>query len=117
MLGLALALVACSPDASRGYDLRLVGTGTPEPPAACAALTNATLTSRKGTFTFTPNDGVLIIRGKVAADGSAHGSLIISSPGRQPFTLAIDGLLSRAGFEGIYATPLCRVRVSLHPPA
>ncbi len=81
----------------------------------CSPPASATLTQRGSEFNFAPNDGAIVITGVIGEDSSVNGSLALVGADHKPFTLTLDGTLTRDGFEGIYATPRCRSRVNLHP--
>jgi hypothetical protein len=92
----------------------------------------ATLVRVGDHFSFAPSDGVLIISGTVAPDGSFSGSLITaasrhdeqhrSSTEAPPFTLSVTGRLEDDAATGTYLTPRCsaafrlpRIGTSLMP--
>ena len=111
-----VALAGCGSGAAfLTYDLRWVGTITPQDEAACGAPTQGTLTRRANGVTFTPNDGVLVISGTIDPSGHVHGALTLSGADHHPFPLVLDGTLAQDGFQGIYTTPRCQSQVRLHP--
>ena len=117
-LSLAL-LMGCTKRESFGasYDLRWVGPVAPES-GRCPPQTRGTLTmvARDRSVAFTPNDGVLVLHGTVGADGAVHASLDAPGAEHRPFALRLDAMLTEAGVNGTYTTPICRERVELHPP-
>ncbi len=109
-LAILLLPIGCAsvlPDADVRYTGRIV------PEAACGAEAPATLVVRHGRFIFTPTDGVLMIAGDVAADGSLAGQLTMPGVDRKPFTMAVRARISGQEISGSYATPRCRFRVAL----
>ncbi len=92
---------------------------------ACGAGSGAraTLVRQAAGFSFSPSDGVLVISGTVAPDGSFTGSLV-TNPSRHdqqshsataapPFTLTVTGRLDGAAATGTYATPRCHAAFRL----
>ena len=83
----------------------------------------ATLVRVADRFSFAPSDGVLVISGTVAADGSFAGSLRTDPPGRDrppgagtatpPFTLSVTGRIDSEAASGEYVTPRCRTTFRL----
>jgi len=96
-----LLLAGCSTALSEQtrYHGTLTGCGAPIP---------ASLVRDGATFAFAPGDGVLVIKGTVAPDGSVSGALNIQPPGKPPFALTIRGRLDPAGAELSYASPRCQ---------
>ncbi len=88
---------------------------TPKSGSACGSLVSSTLTRRGDQFTFTPGDGVLVITGNIATDGSLHGSLALIGANKQPFPLTVDGAITPEGFTGTYSTPRCEAKIQLRP--
>ena len=76
--------------------------------AGCGAPMPASLVRDKAAFAFAPGDGVLVIKGTVAADGGVSGTLNTQPPGKPPFALSVRGRLDPAGAELTYATPRCQ---------
>src|SRR5206468_3137486 len=73
----------------------------------------ATFTRVGGQFAFAPTDGVLILRGTVAADGAFAGSLNTQPPGKAPFVLAVSGKVDAETVALSYRTPQCQVAATL----
>ena len=90
---------------------RYVGSIVPE--TACGAEVSATLVTRGSRFSFTPTDGVLLIAGDVAADGSVAGQLVTPGVDHKPFTMKLAARIAGAEVSGTYTTSRCRFRVAL----
>lgn len=75
-----------------------------------------TMVSADRTVTFTPNDGVLILRGALGADGIVRAKLEVSGSEHHPFPLSFEGRVTEGGVSATYASPICRAHVELHPP-
>jgi hypothetical protein len=103
---LAAALAGCGAplSAQRRYGGTLSGCGAP---------LAATLMAQGGGFAFAPGDGVLVIRGTVAADGTLQGRLNTAGPGRPPFVLSVSGRIVGAAATLSYATPRCTAQGTL----
>lgn len=114
-----LALGGCGGRESyaTSYDLRWVGTVTPEagrcPPASQATLT---LTRRDRAVAFAPNEGVIVLHGSLGANGTVEAALDPGAAGRHPFPLRFTGTIAPDGVTGLYTSPICRAHVELHPP-
>jgi hypothetical protein len=67
-------------------------------------------------ITFAPGDGVLVLRGSLAADGTLHAEYEATGAGHKPFPLKFDGTLSTSGVNGTFSSPICRAHVELHSP-
>jgi hypothetical protein len=115
---LLLLLAACANQEAVGatYDLRWVGSLTPEA-GRCEASDQATMTmlTRDRSITFAPTNGVLVLRGAMAADGAVHAAFDAAGEGHKKFPLRFTGTLSKESVSGTYSTPICRARVILHP--
>lgn len=103
------------------YDARFVGTITPESGQDCrpAGPSPATLTLKRSdkTVMFAPTDGVLVLSGSLAPDGTVHAKLdLTTTDDHKPYPLVLDGMLVNQSFTGTYTTPDCRYRVALGPP-
>ncbi len=113
-----LAAAACTNRESLAtpYDLRWVGTLTPEA-GRCQPSTRTTMTmvTRDRSITFAPSNGVLILHGAVGADGTVHAAFDATGAGHKPFPLRFTGTLRQRGVSGTYTTPICRAHVALHP--
>jgi hypothetical protein len=120
LLALSFALLAgCIKRESFGssYDLRWVGPVTPVA-GRCPAASQGTMTmvARDRSVTFAPSDGVIVLRGNVAPDGTVHAGLDTLGADHRPFPLRLEASLSDAGVNGTYTTPICRERVELRSP-
>ena len=104
-----LALAACG--AKLTAETRYVGDVTPQ--GACGDKSHGTLTTQGGKFAFTPNDGVLLLRGGVAADGTAVGELATQGADRKAFVMALNAKVSDEHVDGTYITPRCTFTVTL----
>ncbi len=107
---LALALTGCA-EMLPGTDARYTGRVVPE--SACGTEAPATLVVRRSRFTFTPTDGVLLITGDVAPDGTLAGQLTTPGVDRKPFTMTLAARIAATEVDGTYVTPRCRFRVTL----
>jgi hypothetical protein len=89
--------------------------------AGCGESSAATLTRIGDSVAFAPADGVLVLRGTVAADGGFTARLNTQPPGKPAFLLTASGMLTADAAAVRYATPRCplatatlaRVRPSL----
>ncbi len=81
--------------------------------AGCDGNGTATLTRIRNEFAFAPNDGALLIRGTVAADGSLRGTLNTQPPGKPPYMLIVTGQATKDVVTVTYATPQCTAHGSL----
>jgi len=88
-------------------------TGEVTPIGGTCPPSHATLTVGAGAFSFTPDDGVLVVRGKVAPDGTLQGTLPLVGQNHVAFPLNIAGTLTPDGFTGTYTTPKCRATVRM----
>lgn len=109
-LMLALALAGCSPRlaAQQRYTGTLTGCGAPMP---------ATLTRLNDAFAFTPDNGPLLMRGLVTAEGQLSGSLNTAAPNKPPYVLALTGQIGKNDATVQYATPRCiaKGKLTLRP--
>jgi hypothetical protein len=120
LLGAALALLAgCSqrPTLLSTYDHRWVGTVIAQDGSLCGAPTRGVMTLRDSDrlIFFLPNDGALVLRGSLAADGTIQAVRDAPGADHKPFTMLMIGQITRNGVIGTYTTPRCRWTVSLHP--
>jgi len=115
----AFALVACTGRESVGttYDLRWVGAVTPEA-GRCPPSTQGTMTmvTADRTIAFTPNDGVLVLRGRFGSDGIARAKLDAIGAEHRGFPLRFEAKVTESGVSGTYTSPICRAHVDLHTP-
>lgn len=72
--------------------------------------------ARDRSVAFTPNDGVLVLRGVVGPDGTVHADFDPAGAGHHPFPLRFEGRLGESGVTGTYSSPLCRAHVELRSP-
>jgi len=119
LIGTALAVLAgCShrPTLLSTYDHRWVGTVIAQDGSLCGPPTRGVMTLRDSDrlIFFLPNDGALVLRGSLAADGTIQA--VRDAPGvdHKPFTMLLIAQLTRNGVIGTYTTPRCRWSVSLH---
>ena len=116
MLLPALLLAGCGAPRDGRYVGRLVG----EPPSPCAE-SRAVLLVRAGAVKFVPDEGTIVLEGKLTPDGkiaaAAERPGVRTDPSgkRQPFRLGFEGSLVGEHVTGTYATPRCRGRVELDP--
>ncbi len=89
-------------------------TGQIVPESACGAASPATLVVRAGRFDFTPTDGVLLIAGAVADDGTVAGQLVTPGVDRKPFAMVLAARIIGTAVTGSYTTPRCRYTVALN---
>ena len=109
LLTLAFALDGCGAVGQLHYTGALPGCG----------LATATLTQHGDAFVFTPGDGVLMISGAVAADGSFTGALNTQPAGKPPFLLSVHGRIGVEQATLDYTTPRCTAHATfarVHPP-
>ncbi len=109
-----VSLTSCGGVLSR--ETRYTGPLTPDGP--CGAATHGTLTTEGTKFAFTPSDGVILLRGDVAADGSAHADITTTGADKKPFVMTLTATISADKVDGHYVTPRCTFTVSLariHP--
>lgn len=107
---LALPLLASCAGANAPVNFRGKLTpvaGTCEPPGDALLI-------RRGRFVqFTPREGVLILEGQIAPDGSVSASLQTPGADRRPYRLTLRATLAGTSIKGEYVTPRCRYRVDL----
>ena len=110
-----LLLAGCGADTDGRYVGRLVG----EAPAPCPD-GPAVLLLHGDQARFIPNDGVVVLDGKLDPDGAIaaaaqrDGAKGGSGP-RTPFRMVFRGKLEGAKVTGTYGTPRCRGHVELAP--
>ncbi|MBV9811962.1 MAG: hypothetical protein JO326_04375, partial [Acetobacteraceae bacterium] len=76
LLTMPALLAACGASLTR--ERRYSGELLPE--SECGAPLHGTLTAAGDKFAFAPSDGVLLLRGDVAKDGAASGTLTTTTP-------------------------------------
>ena len=103
-----LALTACiTPAAARQrYTGQLAG---------CAAPMPATLVRQRDRFAFTPDNGALMLRGRITPDGHLAATLNTQPPGKPPYVLAVEGTIDGAAARLRYTTPRCAATGTLSP--
>lgn len=83
----------------------------------CAPPARGVLLARSGQFLFTPDEGVLTVRGTLAPDGSLRGSGGFEGRGAQgeshALTVTFDGRIVGDRVEGTLHRPGCTQTVSL----
>lgn len=104
---LTLGLTACTTQAS--LQQRFVG-----PLRGCGAGQAATLTRIGADFAFAPDNGALLIRGRVARDGSLAGQFNTQPAGKPPYVLAVSGRIADGTATLRYVTPHCTAEGRLH---
>ncbi len=109
-MAVLLALAGCA-GVLPGADARYTGHIVPE--SACGTEAPATLVVRRSRFTFTPTDGVLLIAGDMAGDGTLAGQLTTPGVDHKPFTMTFAARIAGTEVSGTYVTPRCRFRVTL----
>lgn len=143
LMGTALAaVVALDGCASFARDARYTGDVTPQ--GACGTASHGTLTATGTRVAFTPTDGVLLLRGERAADGTAKAELTTEGAGgagaaalpgetakpgakapdaksgaKRPYVMSFAGTVTDEAAIGTYTTPRCAFTVNLarvHPP-
>jgi len=88
--------------AAQPAEIRYAGTLS-----GCGQSNPATLTRIRGAFAFAPSDGVLVLRGTVAADGSLSATLNTQPPTKPPFLLTVHGHATTEAATVSYTTPVC----------
>jgi hypothetical protein len=108
IISLALLVYGCSANQPITFSGQIVPqTG------ACDAAAPAVLIKRGHYVQFTPHEGVLILNGQAAPDGTIHASLDTQGPDRKPYPLLLDATLAGQTIAGKYVTPRCRYTVTL----
>ena len=74
---------------------------------------NATLLLRGQDAMFAPDDGVLVLHGRVDAAGHVTASATAPGVDHKPFAMVLEGDVRDGRVSGRYATPRCRAAVSL----
>lgn len=100
------------------YDDRLTGELMPAGGVHCPEAMPATLVTRAAdrSVTFAPNDGVLLLRGTVEADGAISAEFNAAPPKHAPYLLTLTGHLGKDRFVGRYQTPQCTFKADLIRP-
>ncbi len=133
----AAVLAGCGTALSR--EARYTGDLTPQ--GACGTVGHGTLTVIGQQVAFTPTDGVLLLRGTLAPDGTAHAELTTAGAGHggdalsgapaaapkagdakagepkagghKPFVMTLTAKVAEETVAGSYATPRCTFTVAL----
>ena len=63
---------------------------------------------------FAPDEGVVLLQGRIDATGHVTASTTAPGPDHKAFTMVFEGDLRGNTVEGRYATPHCRATVRLH---
>lgn len=74
---------------------------------------NGTLLLRGQDAMFAPDDGVMVLRGRVDAAGHVTASATTPGIDHKPFAMVFEGDLRDGRVNGRYATPRCRAVVRL----
>jgi hypothetical protein len=88
------------------------------PLAGCGLAGTATLTRIGDSFAFAPADGVLVLRGQVAPNGSLSATLNTQPAGKPAYVLTVRGRLDDESAVLLYTTPRCAAAATLtrvHP--
>ncbi len=88
-------------------------TGSVTPTGACGEASRGTLTAQGKSFAFTPSDGVILMRGDIAPDGTAQARLTTTGADKKPFVMTLSAKISGDQIDGSYVTPRCVFTVSL----
>lgn len=118
--GMAMLLLAgCGAPTDGRYVGQLVG----DPPAPCPD-SRAVLLLRGTEARFVPDEGIIVLDGTVAPDGtiataaergSSRGGGGRSAAPPVPFRLVFNGRIEGGKVMGVYGTPRCRGHVELAP--
>jgi hypothetical protein len=114
-LGSALTLGGCAAGGER--DGRYAGTVTTD--TGLCGLASGTrpavgaLLIRRAEVEFAPDEGVIVLHGRVDETGHVVASATTLGADHKPFVMAFEGDLRGNHVEGRYATPRCRAVVKL----
>lgn len=106
-----LALSACV-SAPMGANGRWVGPVTPVA-GTCDPAANAVLLVSPKSATFSPDNGILLLRGHVDALDHVTADLRTLGMNHQPYVLSFEGTMLGDQITGTYLTPRCRASVTL----
>jgi len=106
------ALLAAVAACAGPNDGRWVGPVTPEA-AACGPATRGLLEAAHGEVVFTPSEGVLILRGHVAGDGTIQAEASTVGQSHQAIVTSFSGKVTVGGVEGTLTQQGCTSRVVL----
>ena len=111
----AAAAAACAAGAEHALRGRYVGTLMPQAGPACDAHGLSELIVGTKRFTFTPNGGVLSLRGTLPPPGEPlHARLALPGMDHKPFAMAFDATPQQDGtIVGTLASPDCRSTIAL----
>jgi hypothetical protein len=88
--------------------------GTIQPVSGtCDPASQATLNIRDQAVEFAPTAGVLILSGKIAADGFINATLIRPGADKNPYRLSLRAALANRQVNGEYVSQRCRYTVHL----
>jgi hypothetical protein len=106
-----VVLVACVPSLPNKFvgDLRPVG-------GSCDKGNRAVLTRAGSSVMFAPQDGVLVLDGRLSGKGEVSASLEVRGMNRAPYRLVFTGKVQEDRILGTYVTPRCRYDVTLAAP-
>jgi hypothetical protein len=112
--GILVALSACS----TGRDGRYLGTlstqnGTCGLSATANGQLDGVLMIRGDEAVFAPEEGVVVLRGRIDPAGHVVTASAPIGADRKPFTMVFEGDLHGDKVTGRYATPRCRASVAL----
>ena len=112
--GILLALSACS----SGRDGRYFGTlstqtGTCGLSATASGQLDGSLMIRGDDVVFAPEQGVVVLQGRINAAGHVVAASSPLGADHKPFTMVFEGDLHGDKVTGRYATPRCRASVAL----
>ena len=106
-----LALSGCI-SAPIGTNGRWVGPLTPVAGTCDPAATAVLLVSPKSA-TFSPDNGILLLRGHADAPNHVTADLRTTGMNHQPYVVSFEGTLQGGRITGTYLTPRCRSSVTL----
>jgi hypothetical protein len=74
----------------------------------------ASLQIRGDQVLFAPDEGVVLLQGRIDVAGHVTASLDAPGADHKPFPMVFEGSLHGMMIDGRYATPRCRAKVQLH---
>ena len=110
----AIALACFLAGCAGPTDGRWVGPVTPEQ-ATCGSATRGLLEADGGNVMFTPSEGVLVLRGQVAKDGTMTAQSSTVGQAHQAVVTSFSGKISNGNIEGTLTQQGCTSRVALKP--
>ncbi len=114
LIAAMLALVGCAEPTRDGrYAGAVDATSGTCGPSSGGGRFDGSLLLRGDDVLFTPNEGVIVLHGRIDAIG--HITALAVEPGadHKPFQMVFDGDLAGNRVSGRYATPQCRAMVRL----